>query len=270
MLSELFEFDDTTAAKPAAAPYTPSSIIGASVPRIDGPFKTSGRATYAADHSFPRMVYAVPVGSTVGSGKIVSLDASVAEKMPGVLLVLRHDNIAEVLTTPANGRSGISEGRPVLSDDNIHYWGQYVALAVAETFEQAQAAAAAVRVRYDAQTPDVSPVLNDANVTLNTPSKRGDTDSAFTSAPVQVDETYSTPVETHNPMEMHASVAVWDGKNLTLYESSQNVDGYYNSLANALSVPKENLRVISRFIGSGFGSKLSPWPNSILAAAASR
>jgi xanthine dehydrogenase YagR molybdenum-binding subunit len=267
MLSELFEFDDTTAAKPAAAPYTPSSIIGASVPRIDGPFKTSGRATYAADHSFPRMVYAVPVGSTVGSGKIVSLDASVAEKMPGVLLVLRHDNIAEVLTTPANGRSGISEGRPVLSDDNIHYWGQYVALAVAETFEQAQAAAAAVRVRYDAQTPDVSPVLNDANVTLNTPSKRGDTDSAFTSAPVQVDE---TPVETHNPMEMHASVAVWDGKNLTLYESSQNVDGYYNSLANALSVPKENLRVISRFIGSGFGSKLSPWPNSILAAAASR
>jgi xanthine dehydrogenase YagR molybdenum-binding subunit len=269
MLSYLFEPDETTPAKPQAAPYAPTSVIGADLARIDGPLKTTGRATYAADYSFPRLVYAVPVGSTIANGKVLSVDTSVAEKMPGVLLVFTHDNIGDTLKVPANGRSGIGEGRPVMSDDTVNYWGQFVALAVAETYEQALGAAAAIRVRYDAQLPNVSNTLDDANVTLSTPSKRGDT-SAFASAPVQVDETYTTPVETHNPMEMHASVAVWDGTSYTLYESSQNVDGYQNSMATALGVPKENLRIISRFIGSGFGGKLSPWTNSVLAAAASR
>ncbi len=125
-------------------------------------------------------------------------------------------------------------------------------------------------MQYDAQKPNVTVALDDANIAPNVASKRGDADSAFASAPVQVDETYGTPVETHNPMEMHASIAVWDGKTFTLYESSQNVDGFLNSFSQALGVPKENVHVISRFIGSGFGGKLSPWPNSILAATAAR
>ena len=266
MSSNLFEPDDTTPAKPAAAPYAPSSVIGASLPRIDGPLKTTGKATYAADYNFPRMVYGVAVGSTVANGTIRSIDTAAAEKMPGVLLVMTHENVG----TSPGGRSGISEGRRVLSDTTVNYWGQYVALAVAETFEQAQAAAAAVKVQYDAQPPNVAVAMDDANVTANVASKRGDSESAFASAPVQLDEIYATPVETHNPMEMHASTAVWDGKNFTLYESSQNVDGFLNSLTQALGVPKENVRVISRFIGSGFGGKLSPWPNSVLAATAAR
>ena len=101
-------------------------------------------------------------------------------------------------------------------------------------------------------------------------SHRGDTDAAFASAPVKVDETYITPVETHNPMEMHATVAVWDGKKYTLYESSQGVMNHQNVLAQVLGEPKENVEVISRFIGSGFGGKLFPWPHSAIAAAASR
>ncbi|HEX9200548.1 MAG TPA: xanthine dehydrogenase family protein molybdopterin-binding subunit [Acidobacteriaceae bacterium] len=271
MLSYLFEPDDTTPAKPQAAPYAPSAVIGASLSRIDGPLKTTGRATYAVDYNFPRMVYGVAAGSTVGNGTIRSIDTSAAEKMPGVLLILDHDDIGDLLHPSApNGRSGIGEGRIVLSNNNVGYWGQFVALAVAESFEQAQAAAAAVHVEYDAQKPNVATALDDADVTPNVPSKRGDTDTAFPSAPVQVDETYSTPTEMHNPMEMHSSIAVWDGKSFTLYESSQNVDGYYNSLSAALGVPRENVRVISRFIGSGFGSKLSPWPNSVLAATAAR
>jgi xanthine dehydrogenase YagR molybdenum-binding subunit len=261
-----YEPDPTNHAQPAGAPYQPSPVIGASVSRIDGPYKTTGRATYAADYSFPKMVYGVAVGSTIASGTIRTIDTAAAEKMPGVLLVLTHENIGE---SPA-GRSGISEGRRILSDKTVNYWGQYVALAVAETFEQAQAAAAAVQVQYDAQKPNVSTMLDDPNITANVASKRGDTDSAFSSAPIQVDQTYTTPVETHNPMEMHASVAVWDGTSFTLYESSQNVDGFLNSFSAALGVPKENVRVISRFIGSGFGGKLSPWPNSILAATAAR
>jgi xanthine dehydrogenase YagR molybdenum-binding subunit len=274
MLTHLTESEEfqlaQTATHPDAAAFTPSSVIGASLSRIDGPLKTTGRATYSADYNFPGLVYAVPVGSTIANGKILSIDATTAAKMPGVLLIITHDNIGDMLHPPANGRSGTGEGRPVMSNDTVNYWGQYVALAVAETFEQAQAAAAAIHVKYDAQKPDVSRVFDDANINMNTNSKRGDTSTAFPAAPVQVDVLYRTPVETHNPMEMHATVAVWDGTNFTLYDSSQNVVGFQNSLAQALSIPKENLRLISRFIGSGFGSKLSPWPHAVLAATASR
>ena len=256
---------------PEGSGFTPTAIIGAPVPRIDGPLKTTGRATYAADYNFPRLVYAVGVGSTISNGKVVSVDGSDAEKLPGVLLVMHPGNFSQLLSPPSSGRSGIAEGRPVLSDDNVSYWGQYVAVVVAETFEQAQAGAAAVRVKYDTQKPNVSEeFFADPDITANVASKRGDTAAAFPTAPVQVDQTYTTPVETHNPMEMHACTAVWDGKSFTLYESSQNVCGFQNSLATALSESRDNVRVISRFIGSGFGSKLSPWPQSVLAAAAAR
>jgi xanthine dehydrogenase YagR molybdenum-binding subunit len=272
MLSYLFEPDDATPATPMAAPYKPSAIIGASRTRIDGPLKTTGRATYAADYNFPRMAYAVAVGSTIASGTIRSVDTSAAEKMPGVLLTLTHDNINATLRVPDGVRAGrISETRGPLEDNTVSYWGQYVALAVAETLEQAQAAAAAVRVEYDSHKPNVAASLDDANVTSSrVNSKRGDTDSAFPSAPVQVDETYVTPVETHNPMEMHGTVAVWDGSRFTLYECTQGVVNHLNVMAAVLDVPKENIQVISRFIGSGFGGKLFPWPHSALAATASR
>jgi xanthine dehydrogenase YagR molybdenum-binding subunit len=247
----------------------PSKMIGASLPRIDGPLKTTGSASYASDYHFPRLVYAVPVCSTIANGKIRSLDTTTAEKLPGVLLVLHHGNIGPLFRIAGHGRN--SEDRPPFEDEVIYYWGQYVAVAVAETFEQAQAAAAAVRVQYDAEKPNVSPVLNDELAGApHTESKRGDTDAAFSGAPVQLYETYSTPAETHNPMEMHATVAVWDGKKYTLYESSQGVMNHLNVMAQVLGVPKENVQVISKFIGSGFGGKLFPWPHSALAATASR
>jgi len=247
----------------------PSKIIGAALPRIDGPLKTTGTAKYASDYHLPRMVYAVPVCSTIANGKIRSLDTAAAEKLPGVLVVLHHGNIGPLFRIAGHGRN--SEDRPPFEDEVIYYWGQYVALAVAETFEQAQAAAAAVRVQYDAEKPNVSTVLNDElSAAPNTESKRGDTEAGFSGAPVQLDETYSTPAETHNPMEMHATVAVWDGKKFTLYESSQGVMNHLAVMAQVLGVPKENIQVISKFIGSGFGGKLFPWPHSALAAAASR
>ena len=249
-------------------PISPSKIIGASVPRIDGPLKTSGTARYASDYHFPRMVYAVPVCSTIANGRIRSLDATQAQKMPGVLLVLHQGNIGPLYRFFGQGRN--SESRPPFEDNVVSYWGQYVALAVAETLEQAQSAATAVRVQYDAQAPNVSTDLENEPETTHVESQRGDTDSAFTSAPVQVDEMYGTPVETHNPMEMHATVAVWDGRKFTLYESSQGVVNHLNVMAQVLGVEKENVQVISKFIGSGFGGKLFPWPHSALAAAASR
>ena len=194
--------------------------------------------------------------------------------MPGVLLVMEHGNVMPLYRNASGGRN--SESRPPFEDETISYWGQYIAAVVAETFEQAQAAAAAVHVEYEPAAFSVSTTLSDSLPPEGQPggprvlSNRGDTAAAFASAPVQVDEVYSTPVETHNPMEMHATVAVWDGKKYTLYESSQGVMNHQTVMAQVLGEPKENVEVISRFIGSGFGGKLFPWPHSAIAAAASR
>jgi xanthine dehydrogenase YagR molybdenum-binding subunit len=252
----------------------PSKIIGADVPRIDGPMKTTGTARYASDYNFPGLVYAVPVRTTIASGRIRSIDSTAAEAMPGVLLVMHHGNIIPLYRNASGGRN--SESRPPFEDETVYYWGQYIAAVVAETFEQAQAAAAAVRVDYEPAKFNVDPSLSDNLPAEGQPggprvmSNRGDTDAAFASAAVKVDEVYITPVETHNPMEMHATVAVWDGHKYTLYESSQGVMNHQNVLSQVLGEPRENVEVISRFIGSGFGGKLFPWPHSAIAAAASR
>ena len=245
-----------------------ADIIGATVPRIDGPLKTTGVARYAVDHHFPNLAHAVAVQSTIGKGRIRRLDVSVAEKMPGVVLVMHHGNVEGAYRTFPHQEDGtISESRPPFEDDKIYYWGQYIAVVVAEKLEQAKAAANAVKVEYDAETPDVRTDLNAGFDGKRESSwKRGDPDKALGDAQVVVDETYVTPAETHNPMEMHGTVAVWDGDNVTLYESSQGVVNHRTVMSEVLGVPRENVRVISRFIGSGFGGKLFPWPQSTLAA----
>ncbi|MFC5860813.1 xanthine dehydrogenase family protein molybdopterin-binding subunit [Acidicapsa dinghuensis] len=259
---------------PDAALYTPTAIIGSELPRIDGPLKTSGTAMYAADYHFPHLVHGVPVTSTVAAGKIRSIDTSAAEKMPGVLLVITHDNVGPLFRMAPGGHDGrTSESRPPLEDDIVRYWGQYVAMVVAETIEQAQIAAHAIKVDYDPSSFNVSKVLDDSpteELPLHTESKRGDAISAFASAPVKIDQTYVTPAETHNPMEMHATVAVWNNPKFTLYETTQGVMNHQHVMAETLGVPRENIQVITRFLGSGFGGKLFPWPHSALAAAAAR
>jgi xanthine dehydrogenase YagR molybdenum-binding subunit len=245
------------------------SLIGRSLARVDGPLKVSGGAKYTSDHQFPGMLYAVPVCSTIAKGKITGLDSSAAERMPGVKAVYHRGNIGQIFrVAPASGFNSIlDERRPPFEDDVIRYYGQYVAVAVAQTFEQAQAASAAVKVTYAEEKPDVSTLLAlAADEKPNVDTKRGDADAAFASATIKVDQTYVTPVETHNPIEMHASVAVWDGKSFTLYETSQAVVNHRQVMAQMLGVPIENVQVISRFLGSGFGGKLWPWPHCLLAA----
>jgi len=279
--SEYIAFIDGAQGNGRAAPpqnpveTDPSAIIGSNVPRIDGPLKTTGTAMYAGDYNFPRMVYAVPVCSTIANGKIRSIDASAAEKLPGVVLILHHGNVSGIYRNgPGSGRA--SENRPPLSDNVVSYWGQYVAVVVAETFAQANAAAVAVRVQYDADKPNVNTNLSDPMPAIGAPggphiqSHRGDPDAAFASAPVKIDYTYSTPVETHNPMEMHATTAVWHGPRVTLYESSQGVVNHHSVMSEVLGLPPENIEIISRYIGSGFGGKLFPWPHSALCAVAAR
>jgi xanthine dehydrogenase YagR molybdenum-binding subunit len=254
-----------------SGPPAPPKVLGGKLPRIDGPLKVSGRATYTSDVNLADMLYAVPVRSTIASGRILSIDASAAKKLPGVRAVYYRGNIKPFFrSAPAQGFSGlIDEKRPPFEDDVVRYYGQYVAVAVAQTMEQARAAASAVRVRYAEAAHDVDPRLI-ANVPLETESARGDADAAFKSAPVQIDQTYVTPAEVHNPIELHATVAAWEGDHVTLYETSQAVMNHRDVLYQMLGVPKENVRVISHFLGSGFGGKLWPWTHSMLAAGVAR
>src|SRR5580658_8112171 len=250
-----------------------TSVIGEPITRIDGKLKVTGGARYAADYPIEKLAYGVAVPSTIANGKIAQIDSAKAEKMPGVLAVFHHGNF-DKLYRPAGTFEELSrpgESRPPFEDENVYYYGQFVALVVADTFQQAQDSAAKVHVTYNEKTPLV--LLNQAtpsNTTLANKYYRGDADSAFPKAPVQLDQTYTTPTETHNPMEMHATIAVWNKDKVTLYESSQGVVNHHNVMSEMLGIPLENIEVISRFIGSGFGGKLFPWPHSLLAAVAAR
>jgi xanthine dehydrogenase YagR molybdenum-binding subunit len=266
----------------ATSQQSTSSPIGRDTLRIDGPRKVTGQARYASDFQFPGMLYAVPVEAAIANGKLLTLDTAAADKMPGVRAVLHRGNIGKIFrSTPAPGFDRVClERRPPFEDDTIHYWGQYIALAVADTFEAAKGAADAVRATYSKEKPNVESHLeagNDPDVILaaygpveRLQSHRGDAAAALENAAVKLDETYVTPAETHNPLELHSTVALWDGPMLTLYDSTQGVVNLRGVLAQMFGLPKENVRVISKFLGSGFGGKLYPWTHVPLAAAAAR
>ena len=244
-------------------------------PRVDGPLKVSGAAMYSSDYNLPGMLYAVPVCATIANGTITSLDTSHAEKMPGVKAVYHRQNVGKLFrSAPPSGFSGIlDERRPPFEDDTIRYYGQYVAAAVALTYEQAFAAAKAIKATYKSEKPDLRGHFDTKEMTEPEPhvdSHRGDPDAAFKTAAVTIDQIYVTPTETHNPIELHASIASWDGQSFTIYETTQAVCNSRDVISQMLGVPPENVRVISRFLGSGFGGKLWPWPHAMIAAAASR
>src|SRR5213596_1308001 len=267
---------------PTAQEIPTTSPIGRDTPRIDGPLKVSGTAHYASDFHFPGLLYAVPVEATIANGKVTKLDTAAAEKMPGVRAIFHRENIGKIFrSVQGQGFEGISdERRPPFEDDIVRYYGQYVALAVAETFETAKAAADAVRVTYAKEKPNVETELKadeepDVVATTFAPtarlqSKRGQPEGALASAPVKLDQTYVTPTETHNPLEFHATTAVWEDSKLTLYETTQSIFNTRNVLAQMFGLPQENVRVVSKFLGSGFGSKLWPWTHCPLAVAAAR
>jgi len=259
----------------AQKPITESRVIGVSTPRIDGPLKTTGTAMYSSDYNFPGLVYAWPVIATIASGTVEAMDVAQAAAMPGVLAIYTHDNIGPLYRTPpTQGFSMIlDERRPPLEDNVVSYYGQYVGVAVASSVEQARAAAEAVKVTYKKSPHNVEEKLIGTPIAepgLKKGTSRGDVEAAFKSAPVKHDAVYSTPNETHNPIELHASVAVYKDGKYTLYETSQAVVNHRDVMAAMLGVPPENVQVITRFLGSGFGGKLWPWPHSMLAAAASR
>lgn len=252
-----------------------SKVIGIATPRIDGPLKVSGTAQYASDHHFPNLAHAYPVSATIAHGVITGIDTQAAEKMTGVIAIYHRGNIGPLYRVPPSEGLELllDERRPPFEDDVVRYYGQYVAVVVAHTLEQARAAAEQVKVVYNRREPQVSKSLLKSLPASEKPvehSKRGQVGSAWQAAAVKVDHVYTTPVETHNPIELHATVAVYDGQSFTLYETTQAVVNHRDVMAATLGVPPQRVQIITKFLGSGFGGKLWPWPHSALAAACAR
>lgn len=253
-------------------------VLGAGLPRVDGPRKLSGSALYAADHRLPNMAYAYGVFSTVARGRIRSIDTRAAEQMPGVIAVVHHRNFPDLHRAPNSFASGtlIDEPRLPFEDDQVYYAGQFVALVIAEDFSQARSAAAHVKPVYEPASPITSlsqgMAEKEPDPDQTSAHQRGDADAAWEAAGHRLEQTYTTPIETHNPMEMHASTAAWDGSSgrLTLYESTQSVVFARNTMAAIFGMPSEKVEVHAPFIGSGFGGKAWIWPNAVAASGAAR
>ena len=196
------------------------------------------------------------MGATIAHGEIKTLDTSAALKMKGVLGVYSHGKIGQMFrSAPPEGMgSRMDEARPPFEDQVIRYYGQYIAVVAAETFEIAQAAANSIKAIYSSEKPSIDLDLK-AEDLKKQDSQRGDAKAAFEKAPVKVEQNYVTPTEVHNPIELHSTVAHWEGEKVTLYETSQAVSNHQNVMAQMLGLPHENVRVISQFLGSGFWRK---------------
>ena len=243
-----------------------NSLIGTPVDRVDGLLKVTGKATYATDYKVDHMAYACIFKSTIAAGTITRIDSAEAEKLPGILAVVTH------LNAPKLNPGGGLRGGALLQGPEVKFFGQHIGIIVAETFEQASYAARLVNVEYQASEArtDFDKLKTKAVPAREPDIKRGDPETAFSNGEFTVDEVYETPVEHHHPMEPHATIAVWEGDHLTLYNASQIVNGAQHAAANTLNIKPENVRIVSPYIGGGFGSKGGQWANLVLAAVAAK
>jgi xanthine dehydrogenase YagR molybdenum-binding subunit len=250
------------------------SGIGKPIDRIEGRLKVTGMAKYATEFPVENKVYAQAVNSTIAKGEIVSIDTSEAEKAAGVLAVLTHKN-AEKLKAfeeemPELGSTTIA---PVLQSNKVQFYGEYVGLVVAETFEQATYAARLIKVKYKEETPDIHLDKSRAKAYKPTESSdfsRGDMDAGMAAADETLEATYNTPIEHHHPMELHAVIASWNNGKVIAYTSQQMVNNSTIVISDTFQIPKKDVRVVATFVGGGFGSKLNTDRHVILALMASK
>src|SRR5712672_3902719 len=246
-------------------------VIGRPLDRVDGRLKVTGGARYAYEvMQGPTTTYGYVVQASIGKGRIKSIDTRAAERAPGVVLVLTHQN------APEQGTGNHREAHPVLTGPEVTRYGQPVAFGVAESLEKARAAAYLVDVKYDRSGGRYALRNNLDRARVPRPSDApaadsavGDFAAAFASAPVQLDVTYTTPLQSHAMMEPHATLATWDGDKLILHTANQMLNQGQKVIATTLKIPPENVRLISPFIGGGFGGKLWVNADAILAAIAS-
>lgn len=258
-----------------------TEITGKPIDRVDGRLKITGAATYSAEFNIPSLAYGVIITSTIAKGHISQIDSTRAMKLPGVLNVMTYKNSLN-LHFPSG--SDLGSGKYAekdllpLQSDRIFYDGQAIAVVIAETFEAAEQAASLIKVNY---TTDEPAILLEKNLGKayapksglggqQLKQKRGDPEAAMKTAATNLDETYTTPVYHHNAMEPHATIAQWNVEELMVYDSTQSVFGSRNLLSNMLGVPQEKIRLVSLYIGGGFGSKGFSWPNTVMTCMAAK
>jgi xanthine dehydrogenase YagR molybdenum-binding subunit len=254
---------------PAAAnPIDRQTVVGRPTPRIEGPLKTTGHAPYAYERHdvVPNQAYGYVVGAAIARGRIAAMDVSRARAAPGVIAIVTADTAGPLDKAQRNTAH-------LLGGPEIQHYHQAVALVVAETFEEARAAAGLVHVDYEAAPGrfDLAAARDgavDPGKMLGQPASSavGDFAAAFAAAPVQLDATYSTPDQSHVMMEPHATLAAWDGDRLTVWTSNQMVDWARTDLAKTFGMPKEKIRVSTPYVGGGFGAKLFLRADVVLAA----
>lgn len=249
-------------------PIDQLKVVGQPIHRIDGPLKTTGRAVYAYEWHDPntRYAYGYVVGSAIAKGRIRSMDVTAARNAPGVIAVVTADGIGEL-------KKGKYNTAKLFGGTEVQHYHQAIAVVVAETFEEACAAAALVKVDYIEEKGAFD--LAAAKDSAVTPKGGGDSaagnfDASFEAAPVKLDQTYTTPDQSHAMMEPHASIAAWNGDELTVWTSSQMIDWWRSDLATTLGIDKEKVHIMSPFIGGGFGVKLFLRSDAVLAALAAR
>jgi xanthine dehydrogenase YagR molybdenum-binding subunit len=253
-------------------PIDQLKVVGKPTDRIDGPFKTTGTATYAYEwHDVgAKPAYGYVIGSAIAKGRIAAMDVTRAKAAVGVLAVITAENAGTV------GKGNYNTAK-LLGGPEISHYHQAIAVVVAETFEQARAAAQLISVdyarvegKYDLAAAKDSARQPERITGGPADTAVGDFAGAFASAPVQLDATYSTPDQAHAMMEPHASIAAWSGDQLTVWTSNQMIDWGAADVAKTLGVPQENVRLISPYIGGGFGGKLFVRADAVLAALGAR
>ena len=237
--------------------------------RVDGIDKVTGKARYSAEHKLPNMAYAVFVCSTIAKGSIKNMVLANAKKVPGVLDIIYYLNCPDVPGYNPYAKDPVKKGfewrgLKVFGDNKVVSNGQPIALVVADTLERAVHAAALVKAEYVAEAFDIDfekLKTDEAKLKNMNNYKRGDAD-VYKTADVFIEAEYTVPYETHNPMEMHATIAVWDGdEKLTVYDKSQGPKGTQSSLAGCFNLDQKNVRVITENVGGAFGAALRSWPN---------
>ena len=257
--------------------------VGQPLSRVDGRAKVTGAAKYSAEYNqLPGLLHAVLKTSDVAKGRVTSIDTSAAQKATGVVAVFTQQNLPKLAKTPNTPPDKEALAAPMgfmpMQSDQIFYAGQPVAVVVADTLEHAQYAATLVRVQVvpeipvaSYRTPQAPRYIPEKVGRVKGVTKRGDAQAAFASAPVQLAATYTHATLHHNYMEPGATIAHWEGPDrLTVYETTQGVLETQKTLAGYLGLPMEQVRVITKYLGGGFGGKAWVWPHTVLACLAAQ
>jgi len=251
-----------------------AGIIGKAVDRYEGPLKVTGTAPYAYEVEPPSPpAYGVMLSAPIARGRVSAIDTAAAEASPGVMLIWTHRNRPAQGPRPERYDFFTPSSRPALDTERVHYFGQQVAVVVADTLENAQAAAQLVKLSFEVEAP-ATDIPSHRDEAVQPPGESdveiGDFEAAFAAAPVTIDDVWRTPLQNHCQMEPCATTAWWDGDQCTVHTSVQMVRFAQNSLAETLMVPHKSVRLLTRYVGGGFGGKGSFYEDLVLAALAAR